>query len=97
VIGSCSADEKNKDRKRRLFLLAAGNVDFFEDAYLDRSDVEPIEDPGQAWNSLTIGACTEKESIDPSEVGYGGWTALAHITVAVFRSVTALQLRVARG
>ena len=69
--------DEGKDRKRRLFLLAAGNVDLFEDAYLDRSDVEPIEDPGQAWNSLTIGAYTEKETIDPSEVGYGGWTALA--------------------
>jgi len=48
--------DEGEERERRLFLLAAGNVDTFEDGYLERSDVEPIEDPGQAWNALTIGA-----------------------------------------
>ena len=69
--------DEGGDRTRRLFLLAAGNVDFFDDAYLDRSDVEPIEDPGQAWNALTVGAFTEADTIDPGETGYSGWTTLA--------------------
>jgi hypothetical protein len=71
--------DEGEDRTRRLFLLAAGNVDMdaFEDAYLDRSDVEPVEDPGQAWNALTIGAYTEADTIDPDETGYDGWTVLA--------------------
>lgn len=46
------------DAARRLFVLCAGNVD--ETAlsvdHLDRSDTDPIHDPGQAWNALTVGA-----------------------------------------
>jgi hypothetical protein len=47
---------------RRLFVLCAGNVDRDKLCvdHLDRSDAEPIHDPGQAWNALTVGAMTEK-------------------------------------
>ena len=64
-------------RTRRLFLLAAGNVTSWEDAHLDRSDVEPVEDPGQAWNALTVGAYTDAATFDGQEQGYDGWTPLA--------------------
>jgi hypothetical protein len=61
---------------RRLFLISAGNVRDLEDDHLARSDVEPIEDPAQAWNALTIGAHTEL--IDASSgPGFAGWTPLA--------------------
>jgi len=66
--------DEDEERERRLFLLAAGNVDMFEDGYLERSDVEPIEDPGQAWNALTIGAYTEAVTFDDHESGWEGWT-----------------------
>jgi hypothetical protein len=69
--------DEDQDRLRRLFLLAAGNVRSYEDNFLDRADVEPVEDPGQAWNALTIGAFTDVETIDPAETGYSGWSALA--------------------
>ncbi|RKH91903.1 hypothetical protein D7Y21_00525 [Corallococcus sp. AB045] len=50
----------------RLFVLCAGNVD--ETAlsvdHLERSDTDPIHDPGQAWNALTVGAFTEKAVIN---------------------------------
>ena len=71
--------DEEEERERRLFLLAAGNVesDAWQDAYLDRSDVEPVEDPGQAWNALTIGAYTEAVTFDDHEPGYEGWTPLA--------------------
>ena len=72
--GMVFLDEEEEDRERRLLLISAGNVDMFEDAYLDRSDIEPIEDPGQSWNALTVGAFTEADTIDPSEIGYDGWT-----------------------
>jgi hypothetical protein len=62
---------------QRLFLLAAGNVRTWDDDHLARSDVEPIEDPGQAWNALTIGACTDLTTISTDEVGYDGWSPLA--------------------
>jgi hypothetical protein len=61
---------------RRLFIVAAGNVEVFEDDHLARSDVEPAEDPAQAWNALTVGAYTDL--IDPTSTpGFDGWTALA--------------------
>jgi hypothetical protein len=61
---------------RRLFLISAGNVLDYEDEHLARSDVEPIEDPAQAWNALTIGAHTELTDAS-SGPGFGGWTPLA--------------------
>lgn len=65
------------DGERRLFVLCAGNVDqnaLFAN-HLDRSDIEPIHDPGQAWNGLTVGAFTEKAIInDPN---WSNWQPLA--------------------
>lgn len=51
----------------RLVLVAAGNIDQarWELAHLDRSDLEPVDDPAQAWNALTVGAYTELT--DPGE------------------------------
>lgn len=62
---------------RRLFLVSAGNVREWEDDYLTRCDLEPIEDPAQAWNAVTVGAFTDLVHIDPGERGYDGWTPLA--------------------
>lgn len=70
--------DEDDQRERRLFLISAGNISRpWEDAFLDRADVEPIEDPGQAWNALTVGAYTESVTIDPSEASFAGWTPLA--------------------
>jgi hypothetical protein len=68
--------DEGEDRERRLVLISAGNVDLWDDDFLTRCDLEP-EDPGQAWNALTVGAYTEADTIDPNEQGYSGWTALA--------------------
>jgi hypothetical protein len=62
---------------RRLIVLAAGNIrdNINRRGYLDRNDTEPIENPSQAWNALTVGAFTEKETlVDPT---YRGWRAIA--------------------
>lgn len=69
--------DEGEAHERRLFLVAAGNVYDWDDQFLDRCDVEPIEDPGQAWNALTIGAYTDAVVIDTNELGFDGWTALA--------------------
>ncbi|HVB58434.1 MAG TPA: S8 family peptidase [Candidatus Acidoferrales bacterium] len=70
----CFGDET----ARRLFLISAGNIERAKiptTGYLSRTDVEPIFNPAQAWNALTIGAFTEKTNItDPT---FHGWTALA--------------------
>lgn len=58
---------------QRLFVVSAGNVDpsHFAEAHLDRSEVEPIHDPAQAWNAVAVGACTDKSVIESADwAGY---------------------------
>ncbi len=66
------------DTARRLFLVSAGNVEqeFISAAdYLNRNDVEPVLNPAQAWNVVTVGAYTEKTAItDPT---FDGWVPIA--------------------
>jgi hypothetical protein len=61
----------------RLFVISAGNVspDRLDAAHLDRSDVEPVHDPAQAWNALTVGAYTEKVVI--TDARWNGWSPIA--------------------
>jgi hypothetical protein len=58
---------------QRLIVVSAGNIrDGIPAAdYLNRNDVSPIENPAQAWNALTVGACTEKCNI--TSAAYNGW------------------------
>lgn len=53
--------------ERRLFVVCAGNVESTDINHLDRSDTEPIHDPGQAWNALTVGATTALHLLGPGE------------------------------
>lgn len=61
----------------RLFVVSAGNVEYdrLVAAHLDRSDIEPVHDPAQAWNALTVGASTEKAVITHS--AWNGWSPVA--------------------
>jgi hypothetical protein len=61
--------DDGSEPSRRLFILCAGNVDPSDltAAHLERSDLDPIHDPGQAWNALTVGAHTDSALIaDPA-------------------------------
>jgi len=60
----------------RLIVVSAGNVKNFKASHLDESDTSPVQDPGQAWNALTVGAHTEMVST-PTDPQYAGWTAVA--------------------
>ena len=63
----------------RLFIVSAGNVrspDPGED-HLERSDLEPVESPAQAWNALSVGAFTELVDVERSGSDYEGWTPIA--------------------
>lgn len=69
--------DEGDDSARRLFVLCAGNIDETTLCvdHLDRSDTDPIHDPGQAWNALTVGAMTEKAVInDPN---WASWQPVA--------------------
>jgi hypothetical protein len=67
--------EDGSRRKERLFLISAGNVSRNEVEHLDWSETEAVHDPAQAWNALTVGACTERSMIrDPT---LDGWEPVA--------------------
>ncbi|MBI5502705.1 MAG: S8 family peptidase [Deltaproteobacteria bacterium] len=63
----------------RLFLLSAGDLQVKESSrdHLADSDTTAVHDPAQAWNALTVGACTELIGVaDPGGLG-DGWHGLA--------------------
>ena len=63
----------------RLFVVSAGNVrspDPHEN-HLERSDLEPVEDPAQAWNALSVGAFTDLVDVEASGTDYEGWAPIA--------------------
>jgi Subtilase family len=69
----CFGDET----ARRLILVSAGNIrDRLSKAgYPTRNEIEPIENPGQAWNAVTVGAYTEKTNL--TDETYAGWEPVA--------------------
>jgi hypothetical protein len=85
------------DSARRLFVLCAGNVDetTLSVDHLDRSDTDPVHDPGQAWNALTVGAFTEKAVINDPK--WASWQPVAPTgrAVAVEHDGRDLRRRVA--
>ncbi|MFI4936113.1 MAG: S8 family peptidase [Caulobacterales bacterium] len=61
------------DRRRRLFVIAAGNIpDGLNKDDMEDWDSYEVEDPGQSWNALTVGGVTEKAEI--TEAGHDDWT-----------------------
>jgi hypothetical protein len=77
ATGSLTYVDKDKDGPRRLFVVSAGNVppERIERGHLNRSDLEAVHDPAQAWNALTVGGYTDKAVIkDP---GHAEWAPIA--------------------
>lgn len=65
-----------EDNARRLFVLSAGNVGDIQKDHLTVSDNTAVFDPAQAWNALTVGACTALCQLE-DEPGWKGWNPLA--------------------
>lgn len=66
-----------RDDPARLFIVSAGNMRD-RDAWLSHPShltTKSVEDPGQAWNALTVGATTNRWTID--DPTFEGWTPLA--------------------
>jgi len=60
----------------RLFVLSAGNVQWPGwNNYPAINDFSPIESPAQAWNALTVGACTSLDTFDENR--YPSFAAIA--------------------
>jgi hypothetical protein len=63
----------------RLVLISAGNIreGLSKANYPARNETEPIENPAQAWNVITVGACTYKAILaDPT---YAGWEPVSPV------------------
>lgn len=78
-----------EDENKRLILISAGNVqaDYWS-AYPDSNISNSVQNPGQAWNALTIGAYTQK--IHVHDTAYADHTPLApHGGLSPFSSTSA--------
>lgn len=59
------SDENPVDGNQRLFVLSAGNIPWNKwAADPEQNDNWSVENPGQAWNALTVGACTDLVNVD---------------------------------
>lgn len=66
AVDSLSADPDGAGQYPRLFVLSAGNT---RDpnawaTYPDSLATNLVHDPGQAWNAITVGACTHKIDVE---------------------------------
>lgn len=71
--------DREKQRFPRLFVVSAGNIRDVraEDAHLDRSDAESVEDPAQAWNAISVGAYSEHDSMAGAHRDFAGYVPIA--------------------
>ena len=64
AIDSYAAGYLEDDNTKRLICVSAGNVNPVNRSdYTALNETGSIEDPGQSWNALTIGAFTQKDSL----------------------------------
>ncbi|HEX7004977.1 MAG TPA: S8 family peptidase [Trueperaceae bacterium] len=79
-----------EEHYKRLILVSAGNVADPVNAYEypDRNDIEEVQSPAQAWNPLTVGAYTDKTTIQDPQLN--GWAPLASLGSLGPRSRTSL-------
>ena len=73
ALDSLAADIDGEGENPRLIVVSAGNVKDSNawSRYPDSNDTDGVHDPAQAWNVLTIGACTDLIWItEPDASGY---------------------------
>ena len=77
AIDSLAVDFDDDGANPRLLVVSAGNVrdpNAWTD-YPDSNDTDGVHDPAQAWNALTVGACTDLVQI--AEPGARGYSPIA--------------------
>lgn len=70
------ASAANEEAGKRLYVISAGNVHMTDSKdYPALNHTEQIHDPAQSWNSITVGAYTERVDLDAST--HRDWKPLA--------------------
>jgi hypothetical protein len=73
LLGSGAAEEGSP---RRLLFVSSGNTGCGAGYdYPDFNHTDPIHDPGQSWDAVTVGAYTEKDVIHESDCSH--WSLVA--------------------
>ena len=75
TLDSLTADSLSNGNNPRLVIVSAGNASDIGSHYPSSNETDGIHDPAQAWNVLTVGACTNLVHI--SEADAPGYTAIA--------------------
>lgn len=74
------AGDELVDGRKRIMCVSAGNTKIEEiadaDDYLSAIRLHSVENPGQAWNAITVGAFTEKTTIEKDV--YKNWIPVAN-------------------
>ena len=64
AIDSHTAGADDDDETKRLVCVSGGNVWLQNRSeYPSKNEITSIEDPGQSWNALTVGACTAMDIV----------------------------------
>ena len=71
--------DRDEARRPRLFVVAAGNIRDVAatDDHLARCDVEPVEDPAQSWNALSVGAYSAHDDMSGAPAAFAGYAPIA--------------------
>ncbi|GAA3931179.1 S8 family peptidase [Microbacterium soli] len=71
--------DRDEPPRPRLFVVSAGNIRNVSatDDHLERSILEPVEDPAQAWNALTVGAYSAKDDMSGAPQEFAGYKPIA--------------------
>ena len=80
AIDSLAAGVDSEAGDKRLILVSAGNVlpnEFEHGKYPDINTLHSVENPGQSWNALTVGAYNN--DIDIQDKDFNGFTPLADV------------------
>lgn len=66
------------DENPRLFIISGGNTDSAQrHRYPDANDTDPVQDPAQAWNAVTVGAYTDLWEFDQTNPQFSGCVPIA--------------------
>lgn len=72
MIDEISSASNEDDKKSRLFFISAGNVNPNDCVNYPTSNfTDGIHNPAQSFNAITVGAYTDKISIDPNSPDFG--------------------------